>query len=399
MAARSILHVIPSVAPRYGGPSAAVVGMCRAVREAGCETLIATTDADGMDRLDVPLGEVTSFEGVPTIFFRRQATEAFKWSAPLAAWLRRQAGTFDVVHAHAVFSHAPLAAARACTAAGVPYILRPLGTLDPWSVGRKSWRKGAVLRLGAREALHGAAAIHYTTVEEQRLVEQGFPGLPEGVVIPVGVDDWEGSARVAGADRPFALVLSRLDGKKRIEWVIDAWHRLTAGGDSAWTLVIAGDGQPAYVDRLRALAASGPGAARIIFRGWVQGDEKRMLLSGASLFLLPSQQENLGIALIEAMASGVPPIVTPGVNLAAEIEAAGAGWSVANDFASVFDGLTRAIRDDTERRARGARARAFAERFRWPVIGRQLADLYERLAQRSVRQATSRMASAAPTVA
>src|SRR5215469_17035291 len=103
--------------------------MCRAILEAGSDALVVTTDADGRGRLDVPLGTITAFEGVPTIFFRRQATESLKWSAPLAAWLRAHVAEYDVVHAHAVFSHAPLAAARACRAAGVPYIVRPLGTL------------------------------------------------------------------------------------------------------------------------------------------------------------------------------------------------------------------------------------------------------------------------------
>ena len=82
-----ILHVIPSVASRYGGPSRAVVEMCRALKAAGVDVLIATTDADGAGRLDVKIGEQVSFENVPAIFFPRQWSEAFKYSRPLAQWL------------------------------------------------------------------------------------------------------------------------------------------------------------------------------------------------------------------------------------------------------------------------------------------------------------------------
>lgn len=382
MGARAILHVIPSVAARYGGPSAAIVGMCRAIRQTGSDVLIVTTDADGPGRLDVPLGSVTTFEELPTIFFRRQATEALKWSAPLAAWLRRHVAEYDVVHAHAVFSHAPLAAARACRAAGVPYIVRPLGTLDPWSVDRKAWRKRTLLRFGAREALTGASAMHYTTSEEQRLAESGFPELAPGVVIPLGIDDRcfiDGSPTPSAA--PYALVLCRLDVKKRIEWAIDAWHQLDREGQRTWRLVIAGGGDESYVDHLRQRAAAGPAAGRIVFTGWVSGDAKATWLREASTFLVASHQENFGVAMVEAMAAGVPPVVTPGVNLAQELHAAGAGWRVDETPAAFTDGVRHAIGDDRDRRERASRARAFADQFRWPLVGRQLGDLYDRLAR------------------
>ena len=64
-----VLHVIPSVAPRYGGPSRAVIEMCRALEGQGVETLIATTNADGDERLRVEIGSPVSYENVPAIFF------------------------------------------------------------------------------------------------------------------------------------------------------------------------------------------------------------------------------------------------------------------------------------------------------------------------------------------
>src|SRR4029079_11017995 len=100
-----ILHVVPSLAPRYGGPSAATLGICRALAAAGTRTLIATTDADGPGRLPASLGDVTTYEGLDTVFFPRQISESFKWSSPLARWVRHHATAFDLVHVHAVFSH------------------------------------------------------------------------------------------------------------------------------------------------------------------------------------------------------------------------------------------------------------------------------------------------------
>jgi glycosyltransferase involved in cell wall biosynthesis len=372
-----VLHVIPAVAPRYGGPSAAVVGMCRALYGLGAETLIATTDADGPGRLAVAMGRSTMFEGVPAIFFRRQASEGFKWSMPLAGWLSREVAAFDVVHIHAVFSHASIAAGRVCRALRVPYVVRPLGTLDPWSVRQKPLRKRLLLQLGVRDLLSGAAGMHYTTSEEGRLAESVVGPLPAGTVVPVGVDDvYFSNASPAGGE-PYVLALSRLDAKKRLEWIINACHRVAAEGRlGAWRLVIAGDGEAAYVARLHDLAGRGPARERIVFEGWVGGDTKAALIRGASLFALPSHQENLGVALIEALASGVPALVTPGVNLGGEIAAAGAGWQIDDREDAVVAGLRAAIADDADRTARGRRAAAFAARFRWPQVAAALMAFY-----------------------
>src|SRR5439155_17790873 len=103
-----ILHVIPGVAPRYGGPSQAIIQMCRALQTEGEEVLIASTDADGASRLRVETGAPTVYQGVPTIFFPRQWSEAFKYSRSLARWLDANVDSFDVVHIHAVFSHSSI---------------------------------------------------------------------------------------------------------------------------------------------------------------------------------------------------------------------------------------------------------------------------------------------------
>lgn len=379
-----VLQVIPSVAPRYGGPSAAVLGINRALRASGVQSLIATTDADGAGQLDVPLATETTYEGEPTIFFRRRLSEAFKWSGALAAWLQRRVCDFDVVHIHAVFSHAPIAAGRVCRLRHVPYVVRPLGTLDPWSVGQKRWRKRVLYGLGAYQLLTGAAAMHYTTDEERRLVERARPGLARGVVVPIGVADACFGAAMGAqvSPSPYALVLSRVDRKKRLEWAIGAWHHLASSGQlEEWRLVIAGDGDEAYVSHLRRLAADGLAADRITFSGWVGGARKADLLAGASLFLLPSHQENFGVSVVEAMASGVPPVVTPGVNLGLEIAAAQAGWVASDSLQAFEDLIARVIGSDAERVSTGHRARAFADRFRWANVATQLVGLYESLAE------------------
>lgn len=386
-----VLQVIPSVAPRYGGPSRVVLGMCSALERRGVDALIATTDADGPGRLAVESGRLIRYAGVPTVFFPRQWSEAFKYSRPLERWLGKNVGGFDVVHVHAVFSHACLAAAAACRRHGVPYVVRPLGTLDPWSLRQKRLQKRLLWYFGAARMLRHASAIHYTAADERRLAEQALH-LGRGVVVPNGVDAAlldeaeltdELRRRYASlSDAPYALVLCRLHAKKGLELLIAAFLETTARAELRhWRLVVAGDGDPGYVGRLKELVARRAAGDRIVFTGWLDGELKRSALRGAALMVLPSRQENFGLSLVESLACGVPVLVSPHVNLAEHVARTGAGWIAPLDPAGFGRILAEALADDTARRRRGAAGRALVrEQFTWPAVAAQLVELYRTLA-------------------
>jgi glycosyltransferase involved in cell wall biosynthesis len=380
-----VLHVIPAVAPRYGGPSAATFGLCHALEAAGVDVVVATTDADGPGRLAVDTGTLQKYLGVPVIFFPRTFSESFKWSGSLSAWVHANAGAFDLVHIHSVFSHSSIAASRACGAARVPYVVRPLGHLDPWSLNRHRVRKQVLMRLGAGEMLRRAVAIHYTSDAERTLAESAVPALPPGVVVPLGIDDqcFAAARRTPADNDRYVLALSRLDVKKGLDLLIRVFHALAAAGECrGWSLVIAGDGDASYVAELTRLAADGPARGNIRFAGWVSGEARRALVEGARLFALPSHQENFGLAVAEAMAGGVPVIVSPAVNLANEILAQGAGWVAPRDQASWEQALRLVLSDTAELERRGRRARSAAERYRWPAVARELVEVYDTVLRR-----------------
>jgi glycosyltransferase involved in cell wall biosynthesis len=385
--ALKVLHVIPSVAPRYGGPSRAVIEMCRALRKRGIDTLIATTDADGGDRLKVELGRPVLYEAEPAMFFSRQGSEAYKYSRSFASWLDAHVNDFDVVHIHAVFSHACIAAGRACRREGVPYVVRPLGTLDPWSLGQKRLRKRVFWHLGVRQLLEGAAAIHYTTVAERALAEESLH-LTSGVVIPLGVEaelfdqteemEPETSA-LPSMDLPYVLVLSRLHQKKGLEVLLRAFLSLVRRPEfGKWNLVLAGDGEKAYVDSLKSLTESCGGNGNVRFAGWIDGKRRRTMLRQASLLALTSYQENFGQCAAEALACGVPVIVSQHVNLAPEIEAVNAGWITALEPEAIERTLAEALGNAERRAQRGSAGREFVRsHFSWAAVAGQLAGAYD----------------------
>jgi glycosyltransferase involved in cell wall biosynthesis len=357
--------------------------MCRALLERNVEVLIATTDADGDGKLPFKLGELTQCNDVPIIFFPRQWSEAYKYSRPFADWLDEHVTEFDVVHIHAVFSHSCLAAAKACRGKRVPYVVRPLGTLDPWSLKQKSFRKSIFWHFGVKQMLNGAAAIHYTAEAEKQAAEV-HRGLTRGVVITLGIETDSSPAEAAGSksnkpgDPPYVLVLSRLHQKKGLEVLIPAFLSVTKQAEFArWKLVLAGEGEATYVDLLKNLVKSNGGNGNVVFAGWLDGAERQKTLREASLLALTSYQENFGLCAVEALACGVPVLLSPHVNLAQQIEQAGAGWVSPVETAALKETLAASLSDENGRAMRGAAGMKLVQRqFSWTQVTSQLINLY-----------------------
>lgn len=390
-----VLHVIPAVASRYGGPSTAVLGLCRALRSQSVDVRIATTDADGAGRLNLPLATPIDHEGVPTMVFRRVASEAFKFSPGLSRWLASHVREYDVVHIHGVMSHACLAAVQACRGAGVPFVLAPLGTLDAESLEQKPGRKRLFMTCFGREMLASAAAIHCTGHEELETLRGRF-GHRGATLLPLGVpDEWLDEHEDAAPRRRDIVCLTRLAPRKGLELLVDAFAQITDHHAASWRLVLAGAGDDAYTAALRARAEGSAAAARILFTGWITDAPKTELLRRASLFALPSFHENFGLSVLEAMCFGTPVVISREVQLAPWVEEAGAGWIAALETGAIAATLSAAMADDDGRRARGRAARQLASRFRWSAIAADTIQLYRRIhTQRGVAAVTAAPATA-----
>ena len=381
-----VLHVIPSISEHSGGPGQAIIPLCRALRDKGVDVLLATTDAGMPDTRQKAEG---TGKEVPTIFFPVQLGRSFKYSRPFTKWLDESVSEFDVVHIHAVFNHACVAAARACREKGVPYIVRPLGTLDPWSMKQKSLRKKVSWHAGIKTMLTNAAAIQYTTGGEQQAVEESL-SLNHGVVLPLGVEmkSIQGSTTAkhlsdqfpALEDHPYVLVLSRLHPKKALEVLLEAFLSLVKRAEfQDWRLVIAGEGPPDYVALLKQMVAEQAAGDFVVFPGWLNGEKKEAALRDASLLALPSHHENFGLCVMESLAHRVPVLISPHVNLAPEIEAASAGWIAEVNEPAIEQALAAALSSKEERLTRGGNGKQLALNYAWPKIANQLHRLYNEI--------------------
>ncbi|MGQ4649231.1 hormogonium polysaccharide biosynthesis glycosyltransferase HpsP [Lyngbya aestuarii] len=387
-----ILQIIPSISLVYGGPSQMVQGLSSALASQGIEVTILTTDSNGdagQPPLDVPLNQPVEQNGYQVRYFHCSPFRRYKFSLGLLAWLWQYAPEFDLAHIHALFSPVSTAAATVARWRGLPYLLRPLGTLDPADLLKKRQLKQIYGRLLERPNLAGAAGIHFTSVQEAKISER-FGIKTNDLIIPLGVEQpeitpqgWARKELGISHDQPLVLFLSRIDPKKGLNLLIPALERLLAE-KITFHLALAGANpqDPDYQKQIEEQLKVSPLSPRTTITGFVNGDLKAALLRDADLFVLPSYYENFGISVAEAMVAGTPVVISDQVHIWKEVKAAEAGWVSPCEVDALSEVLKEALQDEGERLRRGANAAAYAlSNYSWSAIAQNMIRVYQQLAQ------------------
>ena len=382
-----ILHVIANLAPRYGGASKACRDQARAMARRGHDVSILTTDQDGPYQLDVPTDRDIVEDGVRLRYFPIQLPRYWCTSWPLAKALETEIPAHDLIHMHSLYLFHNWTAGRICRRAGTPYIVQPHGTLDPFIHRRRRLRKMIAEIAFQNRVLRHAAAILYTAEEEKRLAEAYACGAP-GLVVPLGLDleDYDnppapGAFRTRHpeiGDKTIILFFGRLNFKKGLDLLIEAYAVIARARDDVH-LVLAGPdgGMQGQVEMwLREQGVRN----RATFTGMLLAEDKAAVLSDSDIFVLSSYSENFGISVIEAMAYGLPVVISNNVNIWPEVKAGGSGKITPCDAEEVARALFELLDDPGMARDMGKNGKNLVrERFSWPKIALMLEDVYSSL--------------------
>jgi len=388
-----------------------VRGLSRALGQQGVEVTLLTTNSNGdvgQPPLDVPLHQPVLEDGYRVYYFACSPFRRYKFSLGLLQWLARHHSQYDLAHIHALFSPVTTAAATVARWQGLPYILRPLGTLDPADLRKKQALKRLYGYALEAPNLRQAAAVHFTSPLEAQVSER-FGATTRDVVVPLGVSWpplWDGVD--AGNDRPddrptaktlarlqvrsrwslpesgpeappLVLFMSRIDPKKGLDLLLPSLEALQRSG-TPFHFVLAGSNpqDPAYETQIQQRIAQSPLRHCTTITGFVGGADKWALLQAANLFVLPSYYENFGIAVAEAMAAGVPVVVSDQVYIWPDIEAAGAGWVVPCEVAALTGALHTALAPGSPLAQRGIQGRTYARsHYHWEAIAQQMVTVYQ----------------------
>ena len=377
-----VLHVIWGLNPADGGPVTALTGMIRAQLDIGLDvSVFATWRTDA----DLPLVESLRRAGA-RVRMVGPARTRLRWHRASAAHLRDMICQVDVVHIHGLWEEPQHLAARIAREQGVRYIIRPCGMLDPWSLRKHAIRKRIYLHWRLGKDLAHAAALHFTNDQGSAVLQQLDLHVPV-IVEPNGVDLAEfehlpprGTFRRQHprlADRPMLIFLGRIHPGKGLEYLIPAFAQLP---ERDTVLVVAGPDSNGHRLDLERMAASFGLTDRVIFTGMLYGGERVAALTDADLFALPSEHENFGIAVVEALAAGCPVIVSDQVGIHREITEAGVGAAVPLAIEPLARELHRWLADPQLRRAAAERARPFVwENYDWQRIAERWCSQYDRL--------------------
>ena len=381
-----VLHVIPSLSPTFGGPTKVALEVVRAIRNQGIEAEIVTTNNNGTKLLDVPLNQCVEYQNVPVWFLPTfpNPLKEYIFSSALTKWLWQHLNNYDILDNHYLFSYAPTCAGAIARFKKIPYTVRTQGQLTPWALKQSPLKKQLYTALIERHNLNQAAAIHCTTPQEAGDL-RNFGIQTPTIILPLGVEQPEAISTAKSElrnlfnipkSRLIILFLSRLHYKKRPDLLINALDEIVSQNHNVH-LIMAGTGEAEYTTYLKQLVHQHHLADYVTFPGFITGRAKEILFQGSDIFALPSYSENFGIAVAEAMAAGLPVIVTTGIQIAPEIAAANAGIVIKGDT-EFIGAITQLLNSEALRSRLSKNAMELAnQKYAWKKIASQLICSYK----------------------
>lgn len=390
-----ILHVIQTLSPRYGGPVTALNALVKEQARAGHDVTVCTTDC-GSNRWDKLPGDYYKSlypDNVQLRVFTGTFTPLLV-SFELAKWLSVSVRYYDIVHIHGLYRFPATYAAYQARRQNVPYVIRPHGALDPYLYDKSS-RSVLLKRLYESwfdlPNLHAAGAIHFTAEEERERVSFLKLKAPS-FVIPNGVD-WTrfeqlpspGAFRAAYGyeDEPLVLFLGRLHFKKGLDLLIPSFHVVRLRNPGA-KLAIVGPDNDGYGKKVQRWISEYGLNDAVRFIEHLDDVKVLQAYVDADVFVLPSYTENFGMTVVEAMACGLPVVISDQVNIHAEVEAAGAGLVTHCNVAEIADAVCELLEDTGRRKIMGQAGRREVQmRYTWPVIVGALSREYEQVIERA----------------
>ncbi len=386
-----ILHVLPLITARAGGPVAFATEAAEALSARGVHSTLFATDL-GHGPASGEWRRVATDELPPNVeyldlhLFPVRPPRRLAHSPSMSARLDRVARDFDLVHIHSLWLFPQFAAQRAAQRAGVPYVVSPHGALDPYLRRHGRVRKALTDLAWQRRMLANAVVLHITTAQEGELIADIAPGTPREIV-PVGVSterllapgDGERFRRKHLAGRPgdIVLFLGRLTYKKGIDVLIRSFAHV-AREIHGVTLVVAGPDDERLLPRLEEIVRAENLADRVVFPGPLYQEDRADAFAASAVWALSSYTENFGVAVMEALAVGLPTIVSTEVNLAEAIRGSDAGVVAGLDPAEFGGALLNLLRDQALRDGLRDRGRAFAAGYDWSAVAPQLEAMYRR---------------------
>lgn len=359
-----IIHVINSMSTTSGGPTRTTLLTMQGTRALGMDITVLTNQPEpGEDAVS----DDPSIRYLSNLGYKEKH---WGYSKAISKELDKL-GVADVLHIQGLWLYSSYITARFARRKGIPYVITLHGTLHPKALEYSSLIKKIFLFLYQRNQLQKADCIHATCKEEmEHFRALGFTNPV--AVIPCPIEICEIERSLIDKKKKRVGYLGRIHPVKRVDLLLKVWKNLHEPGE----LLIMGDGEPTYVAFLQK-EVERLQLSNIHFTGWVSGAEKNRLLASLTCLVVPSDFENFGMIIPEALLQEIPVIAstnTPWLDL----QTYQCGWWVNNDV----DSLTKAVQealflDEKDLQMMGKRGRLLIlDKYSLDVVSQEMKQLY-----------------------
>lgn len=367
-----VLHVIPAIDPSGGGPVRSLIAFIGAAR--GLVDMEVLTTVSGSTQMWRRYVERQA--RIPIHWMSNVGRHSRNFSVPAMLWLYDNIQRFDLLHFHACFSPINTVLATISRRMEVPYVVRPLGTLSPYSISyNHSALKKLYWRFFEKRTVGGSASIHVTSdMESSELEAVGLDTQIRKIPIPMDVP---GGSNRYGTPISNFVYLGRIHPKKGIEFFLRAFSKLDTKYLQSLKCTIYGNGDDQYVRSVINLVHKLRLTDKVSFQGEVRWGAREQVWKTADVFFLTSHHENFGVAVAEAMAHGIPVLISDSVALAEEVRAYDAGWVVPLDVDETASVIQKIIEKGNGWREKGDNGRTLVKnQFNKESIGKDLLSMY-----------------------
>jgi glycosyltransferase involved in cell wall biosynthesis len=344
-----------------GGSVYAVINILMLEKNMGIKSTVLSIQAD---EPDPNLFELATVKILPNSFPAR-----FSRSKNANKWLGKKAPDYDLAMIHTIWGALPIEASRILNSLQVPFVIWPHGGLDPFDLRKKKYIKKILGPILIRSMLDKSAAIVCTArLEAERIERYGAKNKPTVLPLPIN------SLPIAGNRQKFRqkfslgdnnfvfLFLSLLYYKKGLNLLIPAIKKVSISYPNI-KLIIAGSDLGGYEKKVRAWIQKYELKDRIIMPGFLSGQDKQDAFAGSDCFVLPSMNENFGIAIVEALSAGLPVLISDNVYIWKEIIEEGGGWVCNYSIESLIDSITGILKSPSDLKNKKENSRRSAQLF------------------------------------